>query len=261
MSKDRKSFMSGGLAFSEEEDMQKLSDLAKEGWILDSFKNLSYQLKKSEPQDVIYCYDFNNDKEDLQSYFEIFEDSDWEHVCSSDAYHFFKAPVGTAPIYTDEYTRSLKYKNLYKVIGKSIKYLVIMVLVLGFLANRLENLAPEGGVYEGLKLVAYLAFGASLGLCFSMIVCNFFIKKKIVSNKSSDERIRSSKYKNLFKIIEKYWIISLLLFGLIYYALGNIETSNSIYRGIRILASAGSGASLALGIATIIGNIPAKKSK
>lgn len=261
MSKDRKSFMSGGLAFAEEEDMQKLSDLAKEGWILDSFKYLSYQLKKSEPQDLVYCVDFNFDKKDLQSYFEIFEDSDWEHVCSYDGYHFFKAPPGTVPIYTDEYTKNLKYKKLYKLLDKNSKYMLILALVLGLMSYALGNIASSESIFKGVRIVSYTGFFVSLWIGLAMFVCNIFIKKKIVGNKLSDENIRSSKYKNLFKIAEKYWIIFLLVFALIYYILGNIGPLNGLYRGIRIVASAGIGYFLALGIANIIGSIPAKKKK
>ena len=56
MSRDKKIVMCGGFAFSEEKDMKKLSKLAKKGWILDSFKNLSYQLKKSKPQQEQLLY-------------------------------------------------------------------------------------------------------------------------------------------------------------------------------------------------------------
>lgn len=187
MSKDRKIVMSRGLAFKEDKDMQKLSDLAKEGWILDSFKYLSYYLKKSEPQDLIYCYDFNNDKEDLQSYFQIFEDSGWELVCSYDSYHFFKAPSGTVPIYTDEYTRNLKYKKLYKLIEKSSKSMIILALVLGFLSYILGNMAPADSTYRGVRIVASTGCGASIGIGLTMLVSKLFLKRKIVSNKLSDK--------------------------------------------------------------------------
>lgn len=179
MSKDRKSFMCGGFAFSEEEDMQKLSDLAKEGWILDSFKYLSYQLKKSEPEDVTYCVDYNFDKKDLQSYFEIFEDSDWEHVCSHDGYHFFKAPSGTVPIYTDEYTKNLKYMKLYKTVEKSFKGMLILALVLGIMSYALGNIVPSDNIYTALKIVTSTGAVACLGICITMLVCNISAKKKM----------------------------------------------------------------------------------
>ncbi|RDY23184.1 DUF2812 domain-containing protein [Romboutsia maritimum] len=81
--------------------MKKLSDLAKEGWILDSFKFIFYKLKKSQPEDVIYSVDYNEDKMEWDSYFEIFKDGGWDHVCSYGEVHFFKSKIGTAPVYTD----------------------------------------------------------------------------------------------------------------------------------------------------------------
>ncbi|MDI3411344.1 hypothetical protein QKW52_18370 [Bacillus sonorensis] len=44
--KQRKYIMSDGLAFSEEKDMKKLSDMASKGWVLDSFAFMGYRLKK-----------------------------------------------------------------------------------------------------------------------------------------------------------------------------------------------------------------------
>lgn len=38
MREDKKIIACGVFTFSEEKDMKKLSDLVKEGWILDSFK-------------------------------------------------------------------------------------------------------------------------------------------------------------------------------------------------------------------------------
>ncbi|MCM3154042.1 hypothetical protein [Priestia megaterium] len=44
--KKTKYIMSGGTAFAEQEDLQKLSDYAKKGWLLDRFAFLGYTLKK-----------------------------------------------------------------------------------------------------------------------------------------------------------------------------------------------------------------------
>ena len=183
MSKNKKTVPCGGFAFTEEKDMKKLSDLAKEGWILDSFKYLSYQLKKSEPEDVIYCIDYNDDKNDISSYLEIFQESEWKHVCSYDCFHFFKAKSGASPIYTDSDTRSLKYKRLYNVVKKGIKYVIITALAAGIIANRMEHVTATSTFYESIKFIAYMVCSGSIGLTFPLLLCNVFIKKKIVSNK------------------------------------------------------------------------------
>lgn len=181
MGKDRKFIFCGGLAFTEEMDMKKLSYLAKEGWILDSFKYSSYQLKKSEPEDVIYCVDHNDDKNDLDSYFEIFKDSDWEHICSSDSFHFFKAKTGTAPIYTDSDTLNLKYKRIYNASKKGVAYSGVIALIAGLIYIMIGT--ATSSFYWNLRFIASTVCGGSIGLTFSLLVCNAFIKKKIVSNR------------------------------------------------------------------------------
>lgn len=183
MSKNKKYVPCGGLAFTEEKNMKKLSELAKEGWILDSFKYLGYILKKSDPQDVIYCTDYNDDKNDLESYFQMFEDSNWEHVYSYEMYHFFKAPTGTVPIYTDSNSESVKYKKVYGQIRKSAIYFVIMAVVAGIIAMILENTAQIQSIFVGLKIMAYATCGVSVGLTASFIVCGLVLNKKIINNK------------------------------------------------------------------------------
>lgn len=181
MSKNTKTVICSGLAFSEEKDMKKLSKLAKEGWILDSFKNLSYKLKKSEPQDLIYCVDYNDNKEDLDAYFDIFEDSEWEHVCSMECYHFFKAPSGTKPIYTDEETLSSKYKWMHNMLKKTIIYCIISALVALLIANITGNINENNIIYECIELLAYMIFGGIVGLTSALTVATFIVKKKIVN--------------------------------------------------------------------------------
>lgn len=182
MSKDRKSVMCGGFAFTEEKDMKKLSKLAKEGWILDSFKYLSYQLKKSEPQDLIYCVDYKDSKEDLEGYFDIFEDSEWEHVCSYECYHFFKAPTGTAPIYTDTDTLNTKYKWISKELNKTIIIIAITAIIAGFIASMIPGTNDTKSIFS-IKLWIYMISIGAVGLTICLIVCNYFIKRRINKNK------------------------------------------------------------------------------
>ncbi|MDP4524449.1 DUF2812 domain-containing protein [Bacillus halotolerans] len=56
--KQKKYMMSEGLAFSEEKDMKKLSDMASKGWLLDSFAVMGYNLRKAEPRNVTYSLDY-----------------------------------------------------------------------------------------------------------------------------------------------------------------------------------------------------------
>ena len=79
-----KYLMSGGLAFSEQKDMEKLSKLSSEGWHVRKFSFLGYTLE----QDL------------------------------------FRAALGTMPIYTDRETTTEKYKNQVKPLNLAMMALV-----------------------------------------------------------------------------------------------------------------------------------------
>src|SRR5699024_1009621 len=79
--KQKKYVSSGGLAFSEEKDMKKLSKYAKKGWILEGFAPFGYRLQKGEPATIQYSLDYQMDAD--EDYFAYFEAAGWSHVCSS----------------------------------------------------------------------------------------------------------------------------------------------------------------------------------
>lgn len=180
MAKNIKYVPSGGLVLSEEKDMKKLGKLAKEGWILESFEKLSYKLRKGEPEDVIYCVDYNEDKADIDSYLELFENSEWKYVCSFEAYHFFKAKTGTQPIYTDRNSLSLKYENLYNLIKKSIIYILVLVVLSIVGAHFAEKLTYNSGILETLELILYMAAGGGIGITIPLLICAVKAYKNMV---------------------------------------------------------------------------------
>lgn len=179
MGRNIKYIPSGGLVLSEEKDIKKLSKLAKEGWILESFEKLSYKLRKGEPEDVIYCIDYNEDKEDLDSYLEFFENSEWNYVCSYDSYHFFKAKTGTKPIYTDEDTLSIKYEKLYDLIKKSVIVTLAIVVACILGAHFMGKIAYSSNILEILKLILYMVAGGGIGLTIPLMACAMKACKKI----------------------------------------------------------------------------------
>jgi len=104
--------ISGGLAFAEKNDMEKLSKLTEEGWILDSFAFLGYKLSKRNSEKLIYNIDYNDlPHTEQEEYFEIFKAGQWTHVCSQGWIHVFSAIPGTQPIYSDPLTMREKYKR------------------------------------------------------------------------------------------------------------------------------------------------------
>lgn len=180
MSKQFKYKMSGGLVLSEEKDMNKLSKLATEGWILESFEKLSYKLRKDEPEDVVYCVDFNEDKDDEKSYLELFENTPWEYVCSCEGYYFFKAPVGTKPIYTDKTSKSLKYEVLYKSIKKEIVVILAIVVLCMIGAHFSESIFINSIWMKIFRMGLYIVAGGGLGLTVSLLICAIKAYKNIV---------------------------------------------------------------------------------
>lgn len=118
--------MSDGLAFAEEKEMKKLTELAENGWFLDSFAFLGYTLRKDTPQKIIYSVDYQDIANDRKEYMDMFRAAGWEHVCSAADIHIFSAPAGTKPIYTDQHTKIEKYERGKK--GSGILGIVLILL-------------------------------------------------------------------------------------------------------------------------------------
>ncbi|PLR95719.1 DUF2812 domain-containing protein [Bacillus sp. T33-2] len=118
---------SGGLAFSEDKDMEKLRRFSLKGWHVSDFKFMGYALKRGESSDYIYSVDYRSLKEDeKEEYFYFFSSSGWTHIASEGDIHLFRAHPGTKPIYSDRDTSVEKYENS---IG-SMKYLAIPLVLI-----------------------------------------------------------------------------------------------------------------------------------
>ena len=126
-----KYIMSGGLAFSENKDMEKLRRYSLNGWHVSGFKFMGYTLEKGEKSDYIYSVDYRWLKEDEEEeYFDFFTSSGWSHVASEGDIHLFQADSGTKPIYTDHETTIEKYNNSSKSMKNfAIPFVFITVLV------------------------------------------------------------------------------------------------------------------------------------
>lgn len=125
-----KYIMSGGLAFSENKDMEKLRKYSLKGWHVREFKFMGYLLEKDESKDYIYNIDYRlleeNEKEE---YFNVFTTSGWFHVASEGDVHLFRAKPGTRPIYTDNDTTIEKYENSSNLLNKLSLPLILLTIV------------------------------------------------------------------------------------------------------------------------------------
>ena len=87
--KQTKYITSGGLAFSEDYDMEKLRQFSLKGWHVSDFKFMGYTLERVEILDYIYSVDYRSLKEDEEEeYFDFFSSSGWSHI-ASEAYYSF----------------------------------------------------------------------------------------------------------------------------------------------------------------------------
>lgn len=169
--KTTKYVLNNGLAFSEEKDLKKLNELAKEGWMLDDFAfgGFFFKLKKAEPQSIIYNLDYQKNVDD--DYFDYFASAGWTLVCSTDNSLFiFQAPEGTKPIYSDKTTLVDKYEavksQMFKVALPTFFTTVLLFFILIFLTegNRIvENIVLVTAIlsltmfiFSAMPYVAYL---------------------------------------------------------------------------------------------------------
>ena len=122
-----KYIMSGGLAFSEEKDMEKLRRYSMQGWHVSDFKFMGYMLEKGEGTDYIYSVDYRSLKEDEEEeYFELFSTSGWSQVASEADIHLFRAHPGTKPIYSDRDTMVEKHESS---IASMRNFIIPLVLI------------------------------------------------------------------------------------------------------------------------------------
>lgn len=154
---------SGGWAFAEESDMNKLSAKSAQGWFLERITMFGYVVRKGTPHKKIYCMDIRElPKEEEQEYRRIFADSGWTYVCSAGDFHIFSAEPGTVPIHTERATIYDKYTKVTRI-SRNVA-LTTLLLTLGAIALRVMSTE----VWDSL-LVKNVSFVALL-LCVMVFV-------------------------------------------------------------------------------------------
>ena len=127
----RKYITSGGLAFSEQKDMEKLRRYSLKGWHVKQFKFMGYTLEKGESTDYIYSIDYRSlNKGEDDDYYDFFSSAGWTNVTSEGDIHLFRAHPGTKPIYTDRDTTVSKYENSSRFMNKLAIPLIIMTVLM-----------------------------------------------------------------------------------------------------------------------------------
>lgn len=157
--------ISGGLAFAESEDMEKLRKYPLKGWHVSSFKFMGYTLKKGNIMDYIYSVDYRSLKSDeAEEYFELFTSSGWTHMTSEGNTHLFRALPGTKPIHSDRDTVVEKHDNL----GKSMKWFAIsLVFITALLWG--GTLISTGALHMTLTIIASILSVLALPLTWTLL--------------------------------------------------------------------------------------------
>ncbi len=155
----RKYVMIRGLAFSEEDDMEKLKNYASQGWILEDIVwGFFYKLRKDKPQNIVYNLDYQT--ETNEEYFTMFKESGWKLVVSIGNYmHIFSAQDGAKPIYSDCQSEIDKYTSIRNITRKGTLYsLIIAIALMVLLAVSLIFIKPIFLIILGLLIIDMVIF-------------------------------------------------------------------------------------------------------
>ncbi|MFP7255093.1 DUF2812 domain-containing protein [Terribacillus goriensis] len=166
--RQRKYISSGGLAFSEKEDMQKLAKQAAKGWHLQDFAFMGYRLVRGEPIQVQYMIDYRTlDEAEEQEYLDMFKHAGWTLVCSSYGMYIFVAPRDAAPIYTDVETKQDKLKRASSFIPKMALVTTILTIA-SFMINRVIDSSVTAIICFLLFIISMCSIAMTVSFYFRM---------------------------------------------------------------------------------------------
>ena len=180
MEKKNRYILNMGFAFDEDRAMKKLGQRAKEGWILKEMSGFRYKLVKGEPREIVYSMDYKELSENDNEYFELFQSSEWEHMCSYGPFHFFSAPPETVPIYTEKENHISKYERVKYLCKKasiiSTVILVFVILIEFLIVSRIEGTMMKNQIlFIGviLSIISVAIAVPSLMMCIA-----YYLKEK-----------------------------------------------------------------------------------
>lgn len=158
--RNTKYVMSGGLAFSEDKDMEKLRSFSLKGWHVRQFAFMGYKLEKGKSTDYIYSIDYCSlNDNDAEEYFDFFLSSGWEHISSNGYIHLFRALPGTKPIHSHQETVVEKHHKL----GSSMKWFTLsltVITVLSWITSFLSTGSLQKILYVTAAILSVIAIPA-----------------------------------------------------------------------------------------------------
>lgn len=87
-----------GLSCCADEDLNRLSQWAAQGWQVVAVRRMCVVLERTPPVQVVFAVDYQHHPD--AEYFALCRIAQWTHVVSlSDSIHLFMAPIGTRPLF------------------------------------------------------------------------------------------------------------------------------------------------------------------
>lgn len=152
-------------AWEDEKEEAWLTQMAAEGWHLDTTNPFGFYIfKAGPPRNVVYRLDYQYQlrRQDRQEYLQLFTDAGWEHVDEMASWQYFRkeARAGDKPeLYTDAESKLKKYERLTVL-------LVVFLPIILQLPLRLSDAAIESDWYA---IPLFLAFILLMGYIYCMI--------------------------------------------------------------------------------------------
>ena len=178
-----------GLAFFEEKDIKMCEEFAAHGYRLSSVIFGLYKFERALPEECDFSVDITDIKAtdtDFGDYLEKFAEAGWQYTCSCSALHYFRAPKGQIPMFSDNADLSRKYKKMRSL---SVWCVIagIFTAIGSFLFSRLFP--------HPISLMFQLLMGVGIGLSLAMSVGVILNQRLIVRLKRLKER--ASNYSGL----------------------------------------------------------------
>jgi len=163
-----------GLAFFEKQDLKMCENLAARGYMLTSVFFGVYRFERALPAECDFFIDLAEIKavdEGFSEYIGRFEQAGWHYLCSNSTLHFFRAPKGSVPIFTDSPSLARKY---VKVRSLSI-WGIIAGLFTALGALFMVQIFPPQ-----LSVMFYLLMGIGFGISLTTSVAALLNHRLIV---------------------------------------------------------------------------------
>ena len=160
-----KYYFGNGHMFGDKKDAEILEKRAAKGYMAVGINKLgAFRLEKTTPQEVAFSADFRTievNSPDFADYCAYFERAGWTYAFSNANFaHFFKAPKGTPPIYSNKQDEKTKYKAILSLIVPDFIMLIVFSVVSGLLFYFLRAQEPFNyifliitGWFAGLSLM------------------------------------------------------------------------------------------------------------